>query len=55
MIGLSPSVGVRWQISEGASLSIQSRANMRFLTGHGTGNGFGFDWTVTPLNAVLSF
>jgi hypothetical protein len=55
VIGLSPSVGVRWQIGEGASLSIQSRANMRFLTGQGTGNGFGFDWTVTPLNVLLSF
>jgi hypothetical protein len=55
VIGLSPSVGVRWQIGEGASLSIQSRANMRFLTGQGTSGGFGFDWTVTPLNALLSF
>lgn len=53
VIGVSPSIGVRWQIGPTSTLTIRSQANLRFQTGLDT--DLGFDWSVTPLNVQLAF
>jgi hypothetical protein len=55
VIGVSPSVGVRWSLGDTTSITIRSRANMRFQTGQDTSAGFGFDWSLTPFNVDISF
>jgi hypothetical protein len=54
VIGVSPSIGIRWQLGQ-AALTIRSQANMRFQTGQDSDRGFGFDWSLTPLNVQLTY